>query len=185
MSKLKGTDITTIRSLFKNAGANKEAALKSKLSPEDFSIYKNTLSVSWVPVKVAAAIMAAAGQVLYPDHYNGVWEMGRECAHDNLKDEGIYAMLFKDPSVRGIFSQGTKIWETFYDTGKPVMEMCDEQNRKFVFCVMGDPELTSVNLDFIAGYIEGMFEITGKINIEIKIDNRDLQARRWHVTWTD
>jgi hypothetical protein len=185
MSKLKGTDITTIRSLFQNLGGGKENELKNKLSPENYKVYKNTLSVSWVPVKAAAAIMAAAGQVLYPKHANGVWEMGRECAHDNLKDEGIYTVLFKDPSVRGIFSQGTKIWETFYDTGKPVMEMCDEENHKFVFCVKDDPELTPVNLDFVAGYIEGMFEIAGKKDIQIKIENKDPNARRWHVTWAD
>ena len=176
----KGTNIVHVRTHLRDAGQAQEELFRSKLNPDDLLIYKQAMAVIWYPMDAVVRIFTEAVKVLYPLDKKPFHALGYSQAMDNLN--GIYRIILSVATTEFAISQSARLWKTYFDTGETSItsnptEIPGEQ--KVTFIVKKYPQLSTLFLDIVEGFIHGVVEFTHAKIVNSKVEIYNPQEWRW------
>lgn len=178
--KTKGTGISWLREEIESKGPEAEQGIAQALSSEDFRIYRTAMPISWVTEEAATRIYLAAGKVLFPNHKNCLYEVGRGMAKANIT--GIYSFLVQFATIPFLMKQASRLWRTYHDTGEPqAIEVKGEKRVSFI--VAGFPQLPADMRQVLRGYLHGLSDLVGVRNASVTLNETNPNAWVWEITW--
>lgn len=181
MANLKGVVIKVSRDLFKlEKNREQEKIFLESLTPDEMKIYKNTLSINWVPVDVVGQLLEKSAKLLFPGYPYPIRELGRVEAHEQLT--GIYKVLLFFTTLSMLVKQAGRIFATYYDKGK--VEFTQTSEKSLVVTIKEFSELPKSHIDKIGGYIAGMLELIKLNNVKLdRIDESDPNCWKYYYSW--
>ena len=181
MANLKGVVIKVSRELFKlEKNREKEKIFLDSLTPEEMKVYKNTLSITWVPVDVVGRLLDKGAKLLFPEHPYPIRELGRVEAHEQLT--GIYKILLYFTTLSMVVQQAARIFATYYDKGK--VEFVPNGDKKIMVTIREFTDLPKTHLDKIGGYIAGMLELIKLQDVVLyNVDASDPNCWKLYYSW--
>jgi hypothetical protein len=180
MSDHKGSTLVFARRLIQAKGID-ERALWSKLRPEDVQVCKAATASSWAPVEPSGRIVRAAGELAFPGNPDPEREFGRQMAREQMGG-GILRLLVRVITVGMVVDQAVRMWGNFHTHGRLNAEP-GAVGRAVDLVVEDYARLPADMRLMIAGYIQGLIEMTGARHVVVKTDFGDPRAWRWNVSW--
>lgn len=178
--KTKGTGIAWLREEIEARGPEAEQLMAQTLSAGDYRIYRTAMPISWVSEETATRIYRAAGQALFPNHQDQLFQVGRGMAKANIT--GIYSFLVQFATIPYLMKQASRLWRTYHDTGEPqAIEAKGEKRVSFI--VAGFPQLPQDMRQVLKGYLHGLSELVGVKNAAVTLNEEDPNAWVWEITW--
>ena len=177
---LKATGMDFLRKKMRKSGNGAEQALIAELDAEDADLYANALAVSWVDVERAARVYEAAARLLYPGSVDPLVDLGREMARADLT--GIYKILLRVATIPMVVERTARLWSTYHRKGSARIVREGDVKRADLI-IDGYPDLPEAIRINICGYVQGVLDLTGSKNPQVRHVGGSPEAWRWHVTW--
>jgi len=179
MAKVKGSDITGLRKLFKERGAEVEDAFRHQLSPEQQSLYTGLLATEWVLLEDWLQLLRSAVGFLLPKDPEPWVSLGKALARKSYT--GVYRIFLRIPSVKYVVSRAATIWSTYYDTG--TVSTTSPEPKHLELVVEDFPALPFEFREAARGHIMVLLELTGARTHRVDPDYTNSSAWRWTIEW--
>ncbi len=180
MSRIKGTDVASLRTLIREKGPETEQRLLALLTPSLRQLYLETTPVTWNPVEAQAELYELAAVVLFPGQPAPIMHMLMELAR--MSYSGIYKVFVRIPTVEFIAQRAASVWGKYYDTGEARIENATKTSLDFV--VRKFPELPHALREATTGHLFTMLEMTRVREPKVTSPAHTPDAWVWHVTWS-
>lgn len=178
--EMKAASVIFMRDLMKKAPREKEREFLGQLTAEEKVHYQNSLPVSWLPIKIAASLLAKGASILYPDDPAPLQTFTKAEAENDL--QGVYRVLLRVINIPALVNQTAKLWEKYYKQGKARTEANLGAKRAIMY-VEDFPELPAELRETVTGYLYGALDLTGVKNVKITQDPSNTKSWKWVVTW--
>lgn len=179
MAKYKGTNIDMLHQIMKQRGPDFETLYVNKLSPEDAKTFATALTISWIPLDVAARLLVAAAEVLYPGDPKALHKIGYDQALANLK--GIYRAVLSIATPAFAIAQTARLWKLHFDTGTASGEQTSPTSGRVMVANLTDfPEPF---YEIVGGYIMGIMSFLGLKGLHVQMDRKNPMSTAWNYTW--
>lgn len=179
MQKINGSDVVSLRKVFKEAGHSTEQVFLNKLSPDMLDFYKTTLHTSWNPIQKQTELYRYAADALFPEKREKMFLLGKAMATNTFS--GVYKIFLRIPSVQFIISRAVSIWKSYHDTGVACIENVTDNSCDFV--VREYPSFPQELQLMTKGHITTLLEMAGRSDIKVVLDTSDSNAWRWKISW--
>jgi hypothetical protein len=179
MGRAKASDVLIVKQFICQKSPDAEKVFLEQLSAEADTIYKTVAATSWMPIEAGFEIYAKAAAFLYPQDPKPARRLGYEVNRIQLK--GIYKVFIRFASIEYIIKRVSQMWNTYYDAGEACLENFGETGGNLV--VKKFPELAATQREYVAGFIQGILEMSGVANVQVQLQNQDPMAWRWFITF--
>lgn len=179
MAKQKGTNIVSLRKLFREKGIEDEKHLLAKLNPELTRIYQTAMATTMTDVEKQTQVYEVAAQVLFPQKNNKMHELGLLLADRSYN--GIYRLFLRIPKPSFVISKAAQIYATYYDKGAGGVEGLTDHNVDFI--LKDIPELPKPAVEYIGGHAVKLLELAGAKNVQLRVDASNSSCWRWILKW--
>jgi hypothetical protein len=180
MSRIKGTDVASLRTLIREKGPETEQRLLAPLTPALRQLYLETTPVTWNPVEAQAELYERAAEVLFPGQPAAIMEMHRVLSR--MSYSGIYKVFVRIPTVEFIAQRAASVWGKYYDAGEAKIENATKASLDFV--VRRFPQLPHALREATTGHLLTMLEMTRVRDPKVTSPAHTPEAWVWHVTWS-
>ncbi len=182
MGRHKGVFYVGIRQLIRAKGAAFEEDFLKRLHPKTRNIYLYALPVSWVEsydVPEEESPLYLAAKMLFPNKPNPFRCLGKSIAINDIR--GIYKVFFHFTTSDYVVKKMAALWKQYNDTGDAAVEnqINTGKTKKFDFVIRNNLEMNNTLRQYLAGYLEGLIELTGKCCIKISTDIPFTPAGGW------
>lgn len=180
MARIKGTRYMLMRSLIQERGPEFARRYRERLAPVERERLDASMPVSWVDLKDIpdqGNLIDTAADMFFPGRADGVQQVAGMLAKAGLG--GIYKIFMAIPSVEYVIRRVAKLWHTYNDTGEASVE--EFTGTSGVIVVRNFPDMPLLQRQYLEGFIRGVLEMTRAKSIEIRRDEADPQAWKWHV----
>lgn len=177
MARYKAAALLLLKKMIKKRGHAHELVFLRMLDPEAASAYQNAEHLKWVEVALAAEIIFAAAQVLYPKDPQALRKLGREEARDNLR--GLSRSRAGLVNVAMVLYRLAGLWHHYHDQGKAIVERISGQPEALI--VENYPELPEILREVFAGFLLETLELTGQNQFQVRRVEGNPKAWKWVV----
>jgi hypothetical protein len=177
MNEVKAADVVATRKAL--VEQKKESLLLPRLSPTARVIFQTVLTTTWIEACWEEEILTQGAAVLYPDDPHPLRRLAHMIATDTLG--GIYKLFLRIPSPAFIIHRAPMLWSLMSKKGKISAEMTGPAQG--IMTLHRFPDLPDYQLEYIAGWLEQLFELMGftRVRVAYFADNPD--AWRWELSW--
>ncbi|MBN1962760.1 MAG: hypothetical protein JW841_17655 [Deltaproteobacteria bacterium] len=176
----KGIGIYWLRMVINSFGRDADQNMSNNLSAEDYQLYRNLMPMSWVAEDTAVRIYEAAGNIIYADATNVLYQVGYGMASANLST--TYKVLIRFATISYVLTQASRLWRTYHDTGE-AKAYSGEQKNSVIFSVIDFPGLPIKMRQVLREYVAGLSKICGVKNGYVTLDESNPQFWKWILTW--
>ncbi len=180
MPGYKGSALITLKKIFRKYDAELEKKFISSMTPEELAVYERILPSVWYPIDTATSLYEKAVKVLYPVPKQGLVEIGKEIAVDNLNS--VYRVLVRVATAPYVIKQAALFWKTYHQKGQAWVENISD--KKLIFNVRDYPELPVLIREMVRGFIIGLLEQTKAFNVQVTQVTTSDDPWKWEVTWS-
>jgi hypothetical protein len=180
MPHIKGTDVSSLRTLLHEKGPDAEQRFLESLPPPLRQLYVETTPLTWNPVEAQAELYERAAAFLYPGRPGAIVEMHRALARTSYSS--VYRAFVRIPTVEFIAGRAAAVWHKYYDTGDASIENATKTSLDFVLRQF--PGLPRALREATTGHLLTMLEMTRARDPQVASPADTPQAWVWHVTWT-
>ncbi|MBI5507712.1 MAG: hypothetical protein HY903_03050 [Deltaproteobacteria bacterium] len=180
METYKAVFVDYLRKEMARRGKECEAAVMARLSVEDQQAFRALLPMAWISPQLGARILEAAGAVLFADHEDPIFELGRGQAHNDMT--GIYRILMKVATVPMVIGRAATLFGTYHRKGAAAVEH-QSGAANGVFLIKDYADLPAGIRRSVGGFITGLLELTGAKDIRVKSDESNPALWRWEIAW--
>jgi hypothetical protein len=176
----KGTDVVSLKKLFREMGRDQEKRFLERLSPEMQELYHSIVHTSWTPISKQTEIYEAAALMLFPGHPQYLMELGKCMSRRSYST--VYKIFLRIPTMEFVVNRAASLWRFYHDQGDALI--IDFKENSATFVVRNYPDLSRKMREIIAGHIAVLLELTGGKNIYIDVLDTNPEAWKWELSWT-
>jgi hypothetical protein len=179
MYRLFGSSITAMRQVFKNYDKAKEARFIKKLSPAAKLLYTARKADKWIDIYTFDEICEKASKTLYGNDRNGLYKLHLLLAE--ISFSSMPKIILSIIPIESLFKIAGKLWRTIHDGGEAEIVWINKHSADVI--IYNYPKAPIGILAALKAQMSVLVASTGKKNIKIVFDDRDVNAWRYHLTW--
>ncbi len=180
MSRIKGSDVASFRSLLRQKPPGTEARFLDSLPPALRQLYLETSPVTWNPVEAQAQLYELGAAFLFSGTPEPVVELLRVLARTSYSS--LYKVFLRIPTVKFVAERAARVWGNYYDTGSASVE--NATKTSFDFVVKEFPDLPRALREATTGHILAILDLTGTREAKVTSPSSTPDAWVWHATWS-
>jgi hypothetical protein len=179
MAKVKGTDVVSLRKVFKKLDSSIEAEFLAQLSLPVETIYTITTVHSWIPGELLCEIYQAAASVLYPNEDFALRKLGQVICQYSYSS--IYKLFLRIPTVPFVLNSAARIWRTYNDEGSLRIERTSSTG--ILLSVVQYSSWFMVLQDVAEGHFVVLMQFAGAKNVQLLKQPSSPDCWQWQIIW--
>jgi hypothetical protein len=179
MAQVKAAGVMFLKQKLHELGSGAEERLLAELTPEVAEDYKTALPLTWLPAESVASIYEASARIIYPNHPNGIQQLGHDTAVASYT--GVYRVLLRAATVAFLMQKAPRIWRNHHTDGDMKAEAVTE--RSAIVSIYNYPDLLEPIRHTVAGFFTGLCALAGGRDPIVRQENQP-SVWRWIITWS-